>query len=64
VTDHADQRPVEDILWTDESYREVFSAVGLSPVKKYLPLATGNEPYAWVNETHIAPWAIYVLESA
>ena len=24
VTDHTDARPVEDILWTDESYREVF----------------------------------------
>jgi SAM-dependent methyltransferase len=61
VTDHADQRPVEDILWTDESYREVFAAAGLSAIQKYLPLATGNEPYTWINETRIAPWAIYVL---
>jgi SAM-dependent methyltransferase len=64
VTDHADQRPVEDILWTDESYREVFAAAGLTTIQKYEPLATGNEPYAWVNETRIAPWAIYVLKSA
>jgi len=61
VTDHADRRPVEDILWTDESYREVFTAAGLTAIQKYLPLATGNEPYAWINETRIAPWAIYVL---
>lgn len=64
VTDHADQRPVEDILWSDESYREVFAAAGLSAVQKYEPLATGTEPYPWVNETRIAPWAIYVLQSA
>jgi len=64
VTDHADQRPVEDILWTEESYHEVFAAAGLRAVKKYEPLATGAEPYPWVNETRIAPWAIYVLESA
>lgn len=64
VTDHADQRPVEDILWSDESYREVFAAARLSAVQKYEPLATGTEPYPWVNETRIAPWAIYVLESA
>jgi SAM-dependent methyltransferase len=64
VLDHTDQRPVEDILWTDESYRDVFAAVGLAAVQKHLPLATGNGPYRWVNETRIAPWAIYVLERA
>jgi SAM-dependent methyltransferase len=64
VTDHGDPRPVEDILWTEESYREVFAAAALRIVKKYEPLATGEEPYPWVNETRIAPWAIYVLESA
>lgn len=64
VTDHADQRPVEDILCTDESYREVFAAAGLTAIRRYEPLATGNEPYAWVNETRIAPWAIYVLQKA
>ena len=64
VLDHADQRPVQDILWTDESYRDVFAAAGLIAMQKYEPLATGTEPYPWVNETRIAPWAIYVLERA
>jgi len=27
-------------------------------------LARGNEPYSWVSEVEIAPWAVYVLESA
>ena len=64
VTDHADRRPVEDILWSDESYRDVFAAAGLASIQKYLPLAIGNEPYPWVNETRIAPWAVYVLAKA
>jgi SAM-dependent methyltransferase len=64
VTDHDDRRPVEDILWTDASYREVFSAAGLRLVEMYKPLAKGDESYSWVNETRIAPWAIYVLERA
>ncbi|MGB8010925.1 MAG: class I SAM-dependent methyltransferase [Terriglobales bacterium] len=62
VTDHADQRPVEDIVWSDESYREVFEAAGLRVVEKYEPLAREDEPYRWVSELKIAPWAVYVVE--
>ena len=61
VTDHQDRRPVEDILWTDESYREIYKDAGLQPIQVLTPLAKGDEPYAWVNETRIAPWVIYVL---
>ncbi len=61
TTDFADGRPAEDILWTDESYREVYARAGLRPVATYRPLAKGDEPYKWVNETRIAPWVIYVL---
>jgi len=64
VTDHHDGRPVEDIVWTDESYRGVYREASLQPVKVLKPLATGDEPYAWVNETKIAPWVIYVLQRA
>jgi SAM-dependent methyltransferase len=63
VTDHGDLRPVEDIIWTDVAYREVYDAAGLEVVSTYKPLATGREPYQWVNETRIAPWVIYVLQS-
>jgi ubiquinone/menaquinone biosynthesis C-methylase UbiE len=62
VTDHADPRPVEDILWADESYREVFEMAGLRMLRKYEPLARGDEPYSWGSEVQIAPWAVYVLE--
>jgi hypothetical protein len=61
-TDLEDKRPVEDVIWTDEFYQEVFKRAGLEPVKTYKPLAKENEPYEWVNETKIAPWVIYVLK--
>jgi ubiquinone/menaquinone biosynthesis C-methylase UbiE len=64
VTDHQDPRPVEDILCTDESYRAVYRDAGFQVVQVVEPLANGDEPYAWVNETRIAPWVIYVLKRA
>jgi len=64
TTDFADRRPAEDILWPDESYREVYARAHLKPVATYKPLAKGDEPYQWVNETKIAPWVIYVLMPA
>lgn len=64
VTDHQDARPVEDILWTGESYGEVYGGAGLEIIQKYMPLAYGNEPYQWKSETSIAPWTIYVLKRA
>jgi SAM-dependent methyltransferase len=63
TTDFVDRRATEDILWTDESYQEVYLRAGLAPVATYRPLAKGDEPYEWVNETEIAPWVIYVLVS-
>ncbi|HUJ95927.1 MAG TPA: class I SAM-dependent methyltransferase [Terriglobales bacterium] len=64
TTELADRRPAEDILWTDESYRQVYAAAGLGLVATYKPLAKGDEPHHWVNETSFAPWVIYVLRPA
>jgi SAM-dependent methyltransferase len=61
VTDHQDRRPVEDIMWTDESYRAVYREANLQIIQVLKPLAKGGEPYSWVNETKVAPWVIYVL---
>lgn len=61
TTDFADRRPTEDILCPDGTYREIYGAAGLKLVDTYRPLANGDEPYRWVNETKIAPWVIYVL---
>lgn len=56
-----DARPVEDVLWTHEAYEEVYRDAGLEIGGTYKPLAGGDEPFTWVNETRIAPWVIYVL---
>jgi SAM-dependent methyltransferase len=61
ITDVDDTRPVEDVVWTDDSYREVYDRAGLEVVEMLKPLGKESEPYEWVNETRIAPWVIYVL---
>ena len=62
ITAIDDTRPVADIVWPHEDYLRVYKEVNLGMVEKYEPLAEGNEPYEWVNETRIAPWVIYVLK--
>jgi SAM-dependent methyltransferase len=64
TTDFADSRPALDILCPDESDGELYEQAGLRIVSTYKPLAVGDEPYDWVNETRIGPWVIYVLERA
>jgi SAM-dependent methyltransferase len=63
VTDMADPRPVEDIIWPDDAYREVYHRAGLGLVATHRPLARQDEPFPWVNETRIPPWVIYVLKA-
>ncbi|MFH1013092.1 MAG: class I SAM-dependent methyltransferase [Thermoplasmatota archaeon] len=62
--DIQDERPCDDILWTDKDYRKVFRGSELTIVDIHRPLAQGDEPYGWVNETKIPPWVIYVLGRA
>jgi SAM-dependent methyltransferase len=61
MLDVEDRRPVEDILWTDDAYLEVWEQSELTCVRTYRPLGKPSEPYRWVSETAIAPWVIYVL---
>ncbi len=61
ITEIEDSRPVEDYLWTDADYRGMYRDAGLGLVRTHLPLAREDEPYPWVSETRIAPWAIYLL---
>ncbi len=63
TTDFPASRPAEDIICPDESYRQIYADAGLAAEAMYKPLASGEEPYQWVNETRIAPWVIYVLAS-
>lgn len=61
TTDFPDCRPTEDILFPDASYRTVYQQANLAVAATCKPLAKGDEPYPWVNETKVAPWVIYVL---
>ena len=61
-TDIEDRRPVEDIIWFEEDYLELFEAARLEREATYRPLGTDEEPYKWVVEKEIAPWFIYVLK--
>jgi len=62
ITETDDQRPVEDVVWTNEYYQKVFNKAELECTRIYKPLAKDDEPYEWINETKIAPWVIYVLK--
>ena len=61
ITDVDDKRPVEDVVWADDAYRDVYEQAGLEVVEMRKPLGKPGEPYEWVNETSIAPWVVYVL---
>lgn len=61
VTALEDKRPVVDVIWSDEAYRDVYMKSGLEVLDVYRPLGRADEPYEWVNETTVAPWVIYVL---
>ncbi len=56
-----DKRPVEDVIWFDDDYMELFEAAGLELVESHKPLGREGEPFEWVNETEIAPWIIYIV---
>lgn len=62
VTDLDDRRPVEDILWPEEAYLEVYKKAGLELVQIHKPLGHEKEPFKWINETKIPPWVIYVIK--
>jgi len=61
MLDVQDRRPVEDIYWPDAAYRDVYREAGLEVLKTHRPLGADSEPYPWVSETTVSPWAIYVL---
>ena len=64
ITDVDDQRPVVDILWFHEDYLALFAAGALDLIAHHKPLGVDDEPYDWVSETSVAPFAIYVLKKS
>ncbi len=61
ITDIEDKRPVEDVFFSPEDYRELFINTGFKIENVYKPLARVSKSHKWVNEIEIAPWNIYVL---
>ena len=61
MLDVEDRRPVEDALCTNDDYRYVYRTAGLTPIDLHYPLGKADESYAWISETSVSPWAIYVL---
>ena len=61
MTDVADSRPVDDVMYSDQAYRKLFRQAGLSVEGFHQPLGANNEGFDWLNETKIAPWSIYIL---
>jgi len=61
MLDVEDARPVEDILCTEATYRQIYREAGLRVLDVFQPLGRPDEPYAWKSETTVAPWTIYVL---
>lgn len=61
MLDVPDRRPVEDILHTDEDYRATFAAAGLDLLETHRPLGRSDDPFEWVTENTVSPWAIHVL---
>jgi SAM-dependent methyltransferase len=64
MTDVTDRRPVEDVVCSKASYLEIYREAGLTAVTSHEPLGRVDEPFAWVNETCVAPWRIDVLRRA
>jgi len=63
MLDVEDRRPVVDELCTQEAYQQAYAAAGLEPLETHRPLGRSSEPFAWVSETRVAPWAITVLRA-
>jgi len=61
MLDVDDRRPVEDLLWTEADYRELYAAARLELLETLRPLGRRSDPVSWVSEERVAPWAIYTL---
>jgi hypothetical protein len=60
MLDVPDRRPVEDIFWTEADYGTMFASAGLELLEVHRPLGNDADPFQWVSEHDVSPWAIYV----
>jgi hypothetical protein len=52
-----------DVICFHDDYLTLFAASDLELIAHHRPLGRDDEPDAWVTETSISPWVIYVLKS-
>lgn len=62
MLDVPDRRPVDDVVCSDADYRRLYGEAGLAVQTVHRPLGRAEDGIAWVSETRISPWAIYVLK--
>jgi SAM-dependent methyltransferase len=62
MTDVEDSRPVEDIIWSHDHYKELFRLCELEIEAVYKPLGKPDEEFEWIRELEVAPWVIYILK--
>jgi len=64
MLDVSDKRPVEDVVCSDPDYRRMYARAGLVVHEMHQPLGRPDDGVAWVSESTVAPWSIYVLGSS
>jgi SAM-dependent methyltransferase len=63
MLDVDDRRPIEDLLWTNEDYCFTFEEAELELLETHRPLGRPGEPFRWVSEETVSPWAVHVLRA-
>jgi SAM-dependent methyltransferase len=66
ITDLGDRQIVEDILWTEDAYRETFAHTPLELLEILRPTIGPHDSYQckWISERTHAPFVIFVLRKA
>lgn len=60
IKEGGDDRPIDDLLWLDDDYRDSFRRAKLELIATHRPLGREDEPFEWLAETQVSPWVIYV----
>ena len=53
---------VTDVYWSDRDYRHALNGAGLDVRQVAYPKASVSDEEDWIDETRVAPWAIYEVE--
>lgn len=64
IREGGDPRPIDDLIWFDDDYRDSFRHARLHLLARHAPLARGDELFEWINETRVPPWVLYVTGPA